>query len=137
MAMVMSTQTLAESARQLSAAVLIDTIQIYDVGDPVTVGFEVTRALTIVGQPLAGLVQETTLENAVESRTTSTYSVKVSQGTSISAGQVVEVVSSIMEPSLVGKRLLLDKVSQNGLAMIRKAVASEFEVVNQEGKEGI
>lgn len=133
----MSTQTLAESARQLAAAVLIDSIQIHQVGSPVTVGYEVTRALTAVGQPIAGLVQTTTLENAIESRTTSAYSVKVAQGTFLYAGQAITVVSCIMEPSLVGKTLLIDKVSQNGLAMIRKAVASDFESVNQEGKGGI
>lgn len=135
--MTMSTQTLVESARQLAAAVLIDSIQIYHVGSPVTVGYEVTRALTAVGQPIAGLVQTTTLENAIESRTASTYSVKVAQGTFLYAGQAITVVGCIMEPSLVGKTLLIDKVSQNGLAMIRKAVASDFESVNQEGKGGI
>ena len=132
----MSTQTLAESARLL-ATVLLDSIQLLTVGDPITVGFEVTRALTPVGAPIAGLVQNTTLNNAVESRTDSTYAIKVARGTVLSAGQAVRVISCTMEPSLVGKVLLLDKVSQNGLAMIRKAVASDFEKVNQEGKEGI
>lgn len=127
----------AEAARQLTAAVLIDSLQILNVGNPVTVGFEVTRQLTEVGTPIRGLVQTTTLANAVESRVDSTYSVKVPQGTEISAGQAVRVVDCIMEPDLVGKVLLLDKVSKNGMAMIRKAVASDFEVVNQEGKEGL
>jgi hypothetical protein len=43
----------------------------------------------------------------------------------------------LAEPDLVGKVLLLDKVSQNGLAMLRKAVASDFDMVNQEGKGGL
>jgi len=135
--MAMSTQTLAEAARQLSAAVLVDTLQILAVGDPVTVGFTVTRELTPVGQPIAGLVQTTTLANAVESRTDSAYSVKVPQGTALSAGQAVRVVSCVAEPALVGKELLIDKVSMNGLAMIRKAVATDFAMVNQEGKGGL
>ena len=135
--MTMSTQTLAESARQLATAVLIDSIQIMDVGDPVTVGFEVVRELTPVGEPVAGLVQTSTLANAVESRVDSVYSVKVARGTALSAGQAIQVVRCIMEPDLVGKTLLLDKVSKNGLAMIRKAVASDFEQVNQEGKDGL
>jgi hypothetical protein len=108
-----------------------------EVGDPITVGIEVTRILTPVGQPVPGLVQTTTLENAVESRTSNVYSVKVAQGTPLKAGQAVKVVSCVMEPDLAGKVLLLDKVSQNGVAVIRKAVASDYTVVNQEGKEGL
>jgi hypothetical protein len=49
----------------------------------------------------------------------------------------VQVISCQAEPELVGKKLLLDKVSMNGLALIRKAVASEFANVNQEGKENL
>lgn len=135
--MTMSTQTLAESARQLSAAVLIDSLQILDVGQPITEGFVVTRALTAVGEPVAGLVQTTTLANASESRVDSIYSVKVPRGTVLSAGQAIRVLLCNMEPSLTGKVLLLDKVSQNGLSMIRKAVATDFEAVNQEGKGGL
>lgn len=135
--MTMSIQTLGESARQLAVAVLLDSVQILNVGDPVTVGFEVTRSLTEVGEPVAGLVQTTTLANAVESNVDNIYSVKVPQGTVLAAGQAIRVVSCLMEPSLVGKVLLLDKISQNGLAMIRKGVASDFEKVNQEGKEGL
>lgn len=135
--MTMSTQTLRESARQLAQAVLVDSLQICNVGAPDTVKFAVTRELTDVGSPVQGLVQTTTLQNAVESQTSSVYSVKVPQGTVIKAGQAVKVVSCVMEPDLVGKVLLLDKVSKNGLAMIRKCVASDFEAVNQEGKEGL
>jgi hypothetical protein len=133
----MSTQTLGEAGRTLAAAVLLDTIQILDVGDPVTVGSQVTRALTPVGNPIPGLVQTTTLQNAVESRTDNTYSVKVARGTAVQPGQAVRVVTCLAEPDLVGKVLLLDKVSQNGLAMLRKAVASDFDMVNQEGKGGL
>lgn len=134
--MAMSTQTLTEAARLL-ATPLVDYLQIMEVGEPITVGIEVTRALTPVGQPVPGLVQTTTLENAVESRTSNVYSVKVAQGTPLKAGQAVKVVSCVMEPDLAGKVLLLDKVSQNGAAVIRKAVASDYTVVNQEGKEGL
>ena len=135
--MAMSTQTLTESARALERGVLLDSVQILNVGPPVTVGTEVIRELTPVDGPVAGLVQTTTLTNAVESRTDSVYSVKVPARTIIKAGQAVRVVSCLMEPDLVGKVLLLDKISKNGLAMIRKAVASDFETVNQEGKEGL
>lgn len=133
----MSTQTLTESARLLAAATLIDTIQIGTVGPPVTIGFEVTRELTPIGGPVPGLVQSITLENAVESLTSTTFSVKVAQGTTLNPGNAVEVISCQQEPELVGMILLIDKVSLNGAAMIRKAVARDFETVNQEGKGDI
>lgn len=134
--MAISTLTLDEAARTL-ATVLIDEVQIYDVAEPVTVGTRVVRGITAVGDPVPGLVQTTVLANAVESRTDSVYSVKVARGTQITAGQAVRVTRCAQEPDLVGKVLLLDKVSQNGAALIRKAVASDATVVNQEGKEAI
>ena len=135
--MVISTRTWNEASQLLRSAVLIDSIQIFDVGEPVTTGVHVSLSRSPVGEPIPALVQTTTLANAAESSTDSVYSVKVAQGTALSAGQAVKVLSCRMEPSLVGKTLLLDKVSQNGLAALRKAVASDFEVVNQEGKEGL
>lgn len=121
----------------MAAALFFDSIQILDVGEPVTEGFHVTRALSEVGEPIMGLVQTTTLANAVESSVDSYYSIKVPRGTDIKAGQAIKVITCLMEPDLVGKTLLLDKVSMNGLAMLRKAVASDFYKVNQEGKGGL
>lgn len=132
--MVMSTPTLASAAALLDVAILVDTIAIYDVGPQITVGIEVTRELTLVAGDVNGLVQATTLQNAVESATDTTYSVKVSRDTPISAGQAIKVISCVNDPSLVGKTLYLDKVSQNGLAIIRKAVASDTYNVDQQGK---
>ncbi|AZV01717.1 hypothetical protein HOV00_gp10 [Microbacterium phage Schubert] len=132
--MAMSTLTLAEASRLLEEP-LIDSVQLLLVGDPVTVGFGVIRQTVPVGDPVPALVQTTTLANAAESRTDNVYSIKVPHETVIDAGMAVEVLTCHREPSLVGKKLLLDKVSQNGLALIRKAVASDFTVVNQEGKE--
>lgn len=132
--MTMSTQILREAAAQLEQAVLIDTIQIGLAGEPETVGFDVVRSFSPQGDPVKALVQTTTLANAVESRTVNTYSIKVPQGTALTAGMAVEVLTADMEPDLVGRRLLVDKVSENGAALIRKAVASDFSVVNQEGK---
>jgi hypothetical protein len=132
----MSTQTLAEGARLL-AGVLIDSIQIYDVGEPVTVGFTVIRPLTPVGDPVAGLVQGTTLQNAIESKTETIWSVKVALATPMRSGQAVKVLSCVQDPTLVGKTLLLDKVTQQGAAMIRKGVASTVETINSQGKEGL
>lgn len=135
--MTMSTQTLAESARLMAQAVLVDELQIMNVGQPVTVGINVNRELTPVGRPVAGLVQTTVLENAVESRSTSTYSIKVAQGTALKPGQAVKILYCRAEPDLSQKILLVDKVSLNGAAVIRKAVASDYDVVNQEGKGGL
>jgi hypothetical protein len=150
--MTISTQTLTEAGRLLST-VLVDSIEILDVGNPVTVGINVERSLTavsgtVVGSPLPGLlgntpgavkglVQTTALANAVESRSDSVYSIKVDHSTSLKRGQAVRVLSCAREPELVGKVLLVDKVGLNGLSMIRKAVASDFDVVNQEGKAGL
>lgn len=134
--MVMSTLTLADASRLLEE-LLIDRVQLLLVGDPVTKGFEVTRQTVPVGDPVPALVQTTTLANAAESRTDNVYSIKVPHETVIDAGMAVKVLTCHREPSLVGKKLLLDKVSQNGLALIRKAVASDFTVVNQEGKEDL
>lgn len=133
--MAMSTQTLLEASRLLGQAILLDSVQLLNVGQPVTVGANVTRSLTPVGAPIAGLVQTTVLQGAIEGRTENVYSVKLPQGTVVSAGQAVRVVACLMEPDLVGKVLLLDKVSQNGAALIRKCIASDTTVVNQEGKE--
>lgn len=135
--MEMSIQTWDDAGVLLGQAVLVDTLQIMDVGDPVTVGTKVVRLLTPVGDPVPGLVQTTSLANAAESQVVNVYSVKVERQTVIQAGQAIKLLTCRQEPDLAGKVLLLDKVSQNGLAVIRKAVASDTTVVNQEGKEGI
>lgn len=135
--MVMSTQISHEASLLFEQAILLDSVQLLNVGQPVTVGANVTRSLTPVGAPIAGLVQTTVLQGAIEGRTENIYSVKVPQGTVIQAGQAVKVLVCLLEPDLVGKVLLLDKVSQNGASLIRKAVASDTTVVNQEGKEAL
>lgn len=132
--MAMSTQTLDEAARLLSAAIELDRIQVLNVGEPVTVGIHVTRELTEVGEPVAGLVQSITLESAFDGRVTQSFSVKVVRGTALEAGQAIRVEACLMEPDLVGKVLLLDTMSKNGMALIRKGIANVFENVNQEGK---
>lgn len=135
--MVMSTRTSAEAARLLEKSILLDSVQLLDVGQPVTVGANVTRSLTPAGDPIPGLVQTSVPQGAVQSTTTNIYSVKVPQGTPWHAGQAVKVIACLMEPDLVGKVLLLDSVSRNGAALIRKGFASDATVVNQEGKEAL
>lgn len=135
--MVMSTPTLANAAALMEESVLIDQLDIYTVGAPVTSGIHVTRALTLVQAGVRSLVQGTTLTNAVESATETIYSVKVPRDTPISAGQAIKVVTCTNDPSLVGTTLYLDKVSQNGAALIRKAIASTSYNVDQQGKEAL
>mgnify|MGYP003591895592 CR=1 FL=1 len=135
--MVMSTPTLDRAAHLVSVAILIDTLDLYNVGEPVTTGINVSRELTLVQADIPSLVQGTLLANAVESATETTYSVKVSRDTVIKDGQAIKVKSCAADPSLVGKTLYLDKVSQNGAALIRKAVASTSYNVDQQGKEGL
>ena len=135
--MVMSTQTLASAASLLDVALLIDTLDLYDVGDLVTEGIHTKRELTLVSKDVRSLVQTTTLQNATESAVDNTYSVKVPVGTVIKAGQAIKVKTCIQEPELNGKVLYLDKVSHNGLALIRKAVASDTYNLDQQGKEGL
>lgn len=132
--MAMSTQTLDEAGRLMAQSVLIDSLQIFDVSDPITVGHDVTRALTPVGQPIAGLVQTISLESAVEGRVAQAYSIKVPRGTALEAGQAVRVLSTRSDLDLVGKTILIDTISKNGLAMLRKGTGIDFENVNQEGK---
>lgn len=122
------------AARLLSANVMVDMLQILNVSEPVTVGFEVSRVTVPVGQPVPGLVQTVTLENAVESRTSTAYSIKVPLRTELRAGQAVKVLYCRAEPDLAGKVIFVDKVSQNGMAMLRKATGTDFAHVNQEGK---
>jgi hypothetical protein len=133
MAMTMSTQTLAESSRLLEL-LFMDELQIMTVGAPVTEGINVTRSLTPLGAPVAGLVQTSGLANAVESQTQNVYSVKVPRTAPLAEGLAVKVLRCVGQPSLVGRVLLIDKITENSLAMLIKGTASDFSVVNQEGK---
>lgn len=135
--MVMSTRISREAARLLEVANLLDSVQLLNVGEPVTTGTQVTRSLTPVGDPVPGLVQTSVPQGAVESTTTRIFSVKVPQATPLQAGMAVRVVACLMEPELVGKVLLIDSMSLNGSSFIRKGFASDTVVVNQQGKEAI
>jgi hypothetical protein len=128
----MSILTSADAAALLETQ-LDDEISIYSVGAPVTTGIHVTKPLTLLAEGIPALAQTTTLANAVESRVDSVYSVKVARGTDLEAGMVVEITKAVTEPNLQGKKLLLDKVN---VGNISKAIAADWVVVNQEGKEG-
>lgn len=132
----MLTQTLTEASLLLET-VLIDLISLYNVGELETDGIDTHRPMTLIEADVPGLVQATSLQNAVESATQTTWSVKVARTQPIEAGQAVKVLRCAADPSLVGKTLYLEKVSSNGMALIRKAVASDTYNVDQQGKEGL
>ena len=131
--MARQTIPLADAGKLLSL-VLVDKVQLYTVGPPVTTGIQVTRQLTALGEPVNGLVQTTLLANAVESLTETTWSVKVAAEVPLQGGMAVQVLVCQQDPSLVGEYLLIDRVSQSGMNLIRKGVSGSFMAVDQQGK---
>ena len=131
--MARQTIPLADAGKLLSL-VLVDKVQLYTVGPPVTTGIQVTRQLTPLGEPVNGLVQTTLLANAVESLTETTWSVKVAAEVPLQGGMAVQVLMCQQDPSLVGEVLLIDRVNQSGMNLIRKGVSGCFMTVDQQGK---
>ena len=131
--MARQTIPLADAGKLLSI-ILVDKVQIYTVGPPITTGIQVTRQLTPLGEPVNGLVQTTLLANAVESLTETTWSVKVAAEVPLRGGMAVQVLMCQQDPSLVGEYLLIDRVSQSGMNLIRKGVSGSFMAVDQQGK---
>ena len=131
--MARQTIPLADAGKLLSI-ILVDKVQIYTVGPPVTTGIQVTRQLAPLGEPVNGLVQTTLLANAVESLTETTWSVKVAAEVPLRGGMAVQVLMCQQDPSLVGEYLLIDRVSQSGMNLIRKGVSGSFMAVDQQGK---
>ena len=131
--MARQTIPLADAGKLLSL-VLVDKVQIYTVGPPVTTGIQVTRQLVPLGEPVNGLVQTTLLANAVESLTETTWSVKVAAEVPLQGGMAVQVLMCQQDPSLVGEVLLIDRVNQSGMNIIRKGVSGSFMTVDQQGK---
>ena len=131
--MARQTIPLADAGKLLSL-VLVDKVQLYTVGPPVTTGIQVTRQLTPLGEPVNGLVQTTLLANAVESLTETTWSVKVAAEVPLQGGMAVQVLMCQQDPSLVGEVLLIDRVNQSGMNLIRKGVSGSFMAVDQQGK---
>lgn len=132
--MTITTQTLTDASSLIKQTLLVDTVDLYTLGETQTEGYRAYRKATLVEPDVAALVQTTVLANAAESQVDNVYSVKVPLSTEVAAGMVARVTSCQQEPSLVGKHLMIDKVSQNGLAMLRKCVAADFHNVDQQGK---
>ena len=131
--MARQTIPLADAGKLLSL-VLVDKVQLYTVGPPVTAGIQVTRQLTALGEPVNGIVQTTLLANAVESLTETTWSVKVAAEVPLRGGMAVQVLVCQQDPSLVGEYLLIDRVNQSGMNLIRKGISASFMAVDQQGK---
>ena len=131
--MARQTIPLADAGKLLSL-VLVDKVQLYTVGPPVTTGIQVTRQLAPLGEPVNGLVQTTILATAVESLTETTWSVKVAAEVPLRGGMAVQVLMCQQDPSLVGEVLLIDRVNQSGMNIIRKGVSGSFMAVDQQGK---
>ena len=132
--MTITTQTLTDASSLIKQTLLVDTVDLYTLGETQTEGYRSYRKATLVEPDVAALVQTTVLANAAESQVDNVYSVKVPLSTEVVPGMVARVVRCQREPSLVGKHLMVDKVSQNGLAMLRKCVAADFHQVDQQGK---
>ena len=128
--MARQTIPLADAGKLLSL-VLVDKVQLCTVGPPVTAGIQVTRQLTPLGEPVNGLVQTTLL---AKSLTETTWSVKVAAEVPLRGGMAVQVLMCQQDPSLVGEYLLIDRVSQSGMNLIRKGVSGSFMAVDQQGK---
>ena len=133
--MARQTIPLADAGKLLSL-VLVDKVQLYTVGPPVTTGTQVTRQLAPLGEPVNGLVQTTTslLADAGKSLTQTTWSVKVAAEVPLRGGMAVQVLMCQQDPSLVGEVLLIDRVNQSGMNLIRKGVSGSFMAVDQQGK---
>ena len=128
--MARQTIPLADAGKLLSL-VLVDKVQLYTVGPPVTTGIQVTRQLTPLGESVNGLVQTTLL---AKSLTETTWSVKVAAEVPLHGGMAVQVLMCQQDPSLVGEVLLIDRVNQSGMNIIRKGISASFMTVDQQGK---
>ena len=136
--MVMSTPILDEATEYLRRNILIDYLDIFEAGPTITRGFQAMPAtLTAVQHDVQCLVQTTDIPQPIEGAAVQRYSIKVPRGTSLKPGQVVRITRCWREPSFQGAYLLIDSVSENGAALLRKATATRFHQVDGTGKEQI
>jgi len=136
--MVMSTPILDEATEYIRRNILIDYLDIFEAGPTITRGFQAMPAtLTAVQHDVQCLVQTIEIPQPIEGVAVQQYSIKVPRGTSLKPGQVVRITRCWREPSLQGVNLLIDSVSENGAALLRKATATRFHQVDGTGKEQI
>lgn len=136
--MVMSTPILDEATEYIRRNILIDYLDVFDVGPTITRGFQAMPAtLTAVQHDVQCLVQTMDIPQPIEGAAIQRYSIKVPRGTFLKPGQVVWITRCWREPSFQGVYLLIDSVSENGAALLRKATATRFHQVDGTGKEQI
>lgn len=134
--MVMSTPILDEATEYIRRNILIDRLDICEVGATVTRGFvAVPATTTVIQHDVQCLVQTTDIPQPVEGVAVQQFSVKVPRGTRLEPGMAVRVSQCWREPTLVDAYLLVDSVSENGSALLRKATATRFHQVDGTGKD--
>lgn len=134
--MVMSTPILDEATEYIRRNILIDRLDICEVGATVTRGFvAVPATTTVIQHDVQCLVQTIDIPQPVEGTAVQQYSVKVPRGTRLESGMAVRVSQCWREPTLVDTHLLVDSVSENGAALLRKATATRFHQVDGTGKD--
>ena len=134
--MVMSTPILDEATEYIRRNILIDRLDICEVGVTVTRGFvAVPATTTVIQHDVQCLVQTIDIPQPVEGAAVQQYSIKVPRGTRLEPGMAARVSQCWREPTLVDTYLLVDSVSENGSALLRKATATRFHQVDGTGKD--
>lgn len=132
------TQTIASASSIMEDVLLVDLIDIetmqtsYD-----DEGFP-TSEFTTVAAGVSALVQGITDSGTPqEGLMTKQWSIKVSKRTSVNPGVIIKVVESKSQPDMAGFRILVDEVSHQGMALIRKCIGQGFHAVDPQGKDGL
>ena len=139
--MVMSTPILDEATEYIRRNILIDRLDICEVGATVTRGFvAVPATTTVIQHDVQCLVQTIDIPQPgafgdLDGVAVQQYSIKVPKGTRLEPGMAARVSQCWREPTLVDTYLLVDSVSENGSALLRKATATRFHQVNGTGKD--
>lgn len=135
--MAISTQTLANASSLMERELMRDRVRLYELGPERSVGYRVVRDRTLIQADLPALVQTTDVASDAESFVSTFFSIKLPQSTPVVTGHLVEVTQCEREPHLIGKTLLVERVSFNGLALLRKAIARGYTTLDSQGKGAV
>lgn len=130
----MTSIPLSEASAALTSTLLIDKVSISKVTGTKTQGFDVVVTTELVAEDVPALIQTIAIASG-EDILMNHFSIKVPPYTPLEAGMDVTVKQCAREPGLVGLVLRADQVSYNGLALLRKAIATLPSRVNAEGKD--
>lgn len=130
----MLTQILGEASSLMSSELLVDSLTISSPGINTVVNFEDIRSIEPRVHDVPCLVQTTSVIDSDSGTTSRYFSVKVGKDEDLNPGDYVTITRCDRDQSLVGRSLLIDNVSYNGIALIKKGISKEFENVNSEGK---